>query len=128
MANTPGLQQLRGRVAGFVYRLRNGKQTLSQAPDLSRVAWSPAQGEHRQRFGRGVAYARAAMEEAIPLGGEPAVMFEYECPSSHDSFGLVALSIHNNKGYWLTWIAPQGNAEADKAEFTEILSTFSFAE
>lgn len=67
-------------------------------------------------------------EEAITLDGEPAVMLEYECPSSHDSFGLVALSIHNNKGYWLTWIAPQGNAEADKAEFTEILSTFSFAE
>jgi len=61
---TPGLQQLRGRVAGFVYRVRNGKQTLSKAPDLSRVAWSPAQGEHRQRFRRAVAYARAAMAQA----------------------------------------------------------------
>jgi len=48
-------------VAGFVYRVRNGTQTLSQAPDLSKVAWSLAQGEHRQRFGRAVAYARAVM-------------------------------------------------------------------
>jgi hypothetical protein len=53
-------------------------------------------------------------EEAIFLDGEPAVMLEYECPSSRDSFGLVVLSIHNNKGYWIIWIAPQGNAEADK--------------
>ena len=65
-------------------------------------------------------------EEEISLGGEPAVLLQYECPSSHDSFGLVALSLHNQKGYWLTWIAPQGNAEADKAEFSHILSTFSF--
>lgn len=65
-------------------------------------------------------------EEQITLGGEAAVLLQYECPASHDSFGLVAVSVHNQKGYWLTWIAPQGNAEADKAEFTQILSTFSF--
>jgi hypothetical protein len=67
-------------------------------------------------------------EEQITLGGEPAVLLQYECPASHDSFGLVTLSVHNQKGYWLTWIAPQGNAEVDKAEFTQILSTFSFTE
>lgn len=67
-------------------------------------------------------------EEQITLGGEPAVLLQYECPASHDSFGLVALSVRNQKGYWITWIAPQGNAEGDKAEFTQILSTFSFAD
>lgn len=67
-------------------------------------------------------------EETITLGGEPAVVLEYECPSPRDSFGLVALSIHNNRGYWITWIAPQGNAEGDKAEFTQILSTFLFVD
>lgn len=67
-------------------------------------------------------------EEAIILGGEPAVMLEYECPSSRDSFGLVVLSIHDNKGYWITWITPQGNAEGDKAEFSQILSTFLFVD
>jgi hypothetical protein len=67
-------------------------------------------------------------EGAITLDNEPAVILEYECPSSHDSFGLVALSIHNNMGYWITWIAPQGNAEGDKAEFTKILSTFLFVD
>jgi hypothetical protein len=68
------------------------------------------------------------LEEEITLGGESAIMLEYQCPSSHDSFGLVVLSVHHNKGYWITWIAPQGNAEADKAEFMQILSTFSFVE
>ena len=67
-------------------------------------------------------------QEEITLAGEPALLLQYECPDSHDSFGLVALSVHNQKGYWLTWIAPQGNAEADKADFVQILSTFSFTE
>jgi len=67
-------------------------------------------------------------EEAITLDGEPAVMLEYQCPSAHDSFGLVVLSIHNNNGYWITWIAPQGNAEGDQAELKQILNTFSFLE
>jgi hypothetical protein len=64
----------------------------------------------------------------MTLDGEPALMLEYVCPGARDSFGLVVLSIHDNKGYWITWIAPQGNAEGDKAEFTQILSTFSFVD
>jgi hypothetical protein len=67
-------------------------------------------------------------EEAFTLAGEPAVLLAYECPSSHDSFGLVALSVHNDKGYWITWISPQGNAETDQAEFVQILGTFSFVD
>jgi len=51
-------------VAGFVCCVRNGKQTISKVPDLSRVEGSPAQGEHRERFWRAVAYARSAMAEA----------------------------------------------------------------
>lgn len=67
-------------------------------------------------------------EEEITLGGEPAVLLQYSCPDSHDSFGLVALSIHKQKGYWLTWIAPQGNAEGDRTEFEQILRTFAFTD
>jgi hypothetical protein len=67
-------------------------------------------------------------QEEITLGGGPAILLEYQCPNAHDSFGLVALSVHNNNGYWITWIGPQGNAEGDKAEFTQILSTFAFVE
>src|SRR5688572_7722151 len=36
-------------------------------------------------------------EEEITLSGEPAILLQYECPSSHDSFGLVVLSIHKNQ-------------------------------
>jgi hypothetical protein len=81
---------------------------------------------------RGVCYEEIendpVSEETITLGGEPAILLQYECPDSHDSFGLVALSFHNQKGYWLTWIAPQGNAEADRTEFEHILGTFSFTD
>lgn len=81
---------------------------------------------------RGVCYEgienAPVSEEQITLGGEPATLLQYECPDPHDSFGLVALSVHDQKGYWLTWIAPQGKAESDKAEFVQILGTFSFTD
>ncbi len=67
-------------------------------------------------------------EEAITLGGEPAMLLEYHCPNAHDSFGLVALSIHSGKGYWITWIAAQGNADVDKAQFMQVLNSFSFVD
>ena len=59
----PVLQQLRGQLAGFVYRIRYGEQTVSKSPAMSKVQWSPAQVEHRQRFRRAVAYAHAALAE-----------------------------------------------------------------
>jgi hypothetical protein len=59
----PALQHIRGRLAGFVYRIRYGEQTISKAPDMSKVKWSQAQEEHRRRFRRAVAYAHAAMAD-----------------------------------------------------------------
>jgi len=59
----PALEQVRGQLAGFVYRVRYGGQTISKPPDMSRVVWSAAQVEHRQRFRRAVAYARAALAD-----------------------------------------------------------------
>ena len=68
-------------MAGFVYRVRYGGQTISKPPDMSKVTWSAAQVEHRQRFRRAVAYARAALaddrvhalyvEEAAQKGKRP---------------------------------------------------------
>ena len=77
----PALQQVRGQLAGFVYRVRYGGQTISKPPDMSKVTWSAAQVEHRQRFRRAVAYAQAALadekvravyaEEAAQKGKRP---------------------------------------------------------
>jgi hypothetical protein len=59
----PALKQIRGRIGGLVFRLaHNGKLSLVPSPDMSRVKWSPAQQEHRQRFKEAVAYAKAAMQ------------------------------------------------------------------
>jgi hypothetical protein len=48
----------------MVFRLSHtGEMTIAKRPDMSRVKWSEAQKEHRQRFKQAVAYARAAMAE-----------------------------------------------------------------
>ncbi len=59
----PALRQIRGQLAGFVYRVRYGAQTISKAPDMSKVKWSPAQKAHRRRFALAVGYAHAAMAD-----------------------------------------------------------------
>jgi len=59
----PALRQVRGQLAGFVYRVRYGEQTISKPPDMSKVVWSAAQVEHRQRFMRAVVYAQAALAD-----------------------------------------------------------------
>ncbi|MCI0396718.1 MAG: hypothetical protein L0332_32420 [Chloroflexi bacterium] len=64
----------------------------------------------------------------MTLDGEPATLLAYHCPQSYDNFGLVVLAIHSGQGYWITWLSPQGNDAGDRAEFMEILSTFSFAD
>jgi len=77
----PALQQIRGNLAGFIYRVRYGGQTISKAPDMSKVKWSEAQKAHRQRFALAVGYAHTAMadpkaravyvEEAAQRGKRP---------------------------------------------------------
>jgi hypothetical protein len=58
----PSIQRIWGRMGGLVYRRSHtGEAQLAVAPNMSRVKWSQAQKEHRQRFKQAVAYARAAM-------------------------------------------------------------------
>ncbi|HKZ69244.1 MAG TPA: hypothetical protein VJ020_04140 [Anaerolineales bacterium] len=68
-----------------------------------------------------------APPESILLDGAPAVLLEYQCPARHDNFGLVVLSIHSGQGFWITWLSSQGRRDHDRAQFAQILSTFSFA-
>lgn len=58
------LKAMWGRVGKLVYRRSSSGETyLSVAPDMSRVKWSPAQKEHRQRFKQAIADAKAALED-----------------------------------------------------------------
>jgi hypothetical protein len=60
----PVVREIRGKMGGMVFRLTHtGKIIVTQSPDMSRVKWSKAQKEHRQRFKRAVAYAKAAMAD-----------------------------------------------------------------
>lgn len=60
------IDRLRGKIGKLVFR-RNHSGTLSvtKVPDMSRVKWSPAQQEHRQRFKEAVAAARSAMADPV---------------------------------------------------------------
>jgi hypothetical protein len=58
------IDDVRGKIGGLVLRRApSGKLILSKAPDMSRVKWSKAQKENRQRFKQAVAYSKAAMAE-----------------------------------------------------------------
>ena len=60
----PMIKQIRGKMGNIVFRVSpTGKQTMIKLADMSRVKWSKAQKEHRQRFKKAVAYARAAMAD-----------------------------------------------------------------
>jgi hypothetical protein len=61
----PAIRQLSGTMAGMTFRRMYGKQTIMKTPDMSRVKWSKAQKEHRQRFRKAVIYARVAMADPI---------------------------------------------------------------
>lgn len=68
----PMIDDLSGKIGQFVLRRApSGKLILSKAPDMSRVKWSKAQKENRQRFKKAVAYAREAL-------ADPKVRARYE--------------------------------------------------
>ena len=58
----PMIKQIRGKMGNVVFRVGpTGKQTMIKLAGMSRVKWSKAQKEHRQRFKQAVAYAKVAM-------------------------------------------------------------------
>jgi len=60
----PLINGLSGMLGDFVYRVSpTGETIISKRPDMSRVKWSKAQKEHRQRFKQATEYAKAAMTE-----------------------------------------------------------------
>lgn len=60
-----------GKIGKLSYRWMYGKQTVMKTPDMSKVKWSKAQKESRQRFKQAIAYARQAM-------ADPKVRARYE--------------------------------------------------
>jgi hypothetical protein len=58
----PMVQSAQGKMGNAVFRRSHtGEMTLIKLADMSRVKWTEAQQEHRQRFKEAVAYAKAAM-------------------------------------------------------------------
>ncbi len=61
----PVIKELSGTMAGITFRRMHGKQTIMKTPDMSKVKWSKAQKDHRQRFKKAIIYARVAMADPI---------------------------------------------------------------
>jgi len=59
----PSLQRLSGKMGDMTFRWMYGKQTVMKTPDMSRVKWSKAQEEHRERFREAIFYAKSAMAD-----------------------------------------------------------------
>jgi hypothetical protein len=78
----PAVREIRGAVGNMVFRRgASGEVHVMKMPNMSKVKWSKAQKEHRQRFALAVAYAHRAMadekaramyvEEAAQKGKRP---------------------------------------------------------
>jgi DnaJ-class molecular chaperone len=83
----PGLRALSGKMKDWTDRRMYGKQTIMKTPDMSKVKWSKAQKEHRQRFREAIRYAHEAM-------ADPNVRAHYEkvAKKSHRQRFRVAVS------------------------------------
>src|SRR5262245_558586 len=69
---SPLVKDIRGQLGDFVFRRsRSGKLFMYNKPDMSRVKWTKAQKEQRQRFKEAVAYAKAAL-------ADPKIRAKYE--------------------------------------------------
>ena len=68
----PIIKEMHGKTGNLVFRRsRKGDIYAIKRADMSKVKWSKAQQEHRQRFKKATAYAKAAM-------AQPKVRAHYE--------------------------------------------------
>lgn len=60
----PLLEHITGKIGNLIFRRsHNGKLSVIYRPNMSRVKWSPAQKEQRQRMGEASKYASAAVAD-----------------------------------------------------------------
>ena len=60
----PLIKWFTGTIGKLVYRRsHNGKISVYELPDMTRVKWSRAQKDHRQHFGESSIYASAAIAD-----------------------------------------------------------------
>jgi len=60
----PLFKYIRGTFKGMVFRLSyNGKLSAYLSPNMSRIEWSQAQDDHRERMAESFAYASQAIQD-----------------------------------------------------------------
>lgn len=62
---SPLVEEIHGTLYDVVFKKSpQGEMIVTKKPDMSKVKWSRAQKDQRERFGKGVAAVRAALAEA----------------------------------------------------------------
>ncbi len=60
----PIIKEAHGRLGDAIFRLcHTGEWQVTKRPDMSKVRWSKAQLEHRERMAEAYAYASAVMDD-----------------------------------------------------------------
>ena len=106
----PIIRWLTGRIGKLVYRRsHNGKVSAYPAPDMSRVKWSQAQKDHRQRMGEASRYASAAVAdpELRPIYVQMAVDHDMNPGRPFD----MAVKDYYHNGNDLLWKKHMGDQE-----------------
>ncbi|MFN2483825.1 MAG: hypothetical protein ABR509_02660 [Candidatus Limnocylindria bacterium] len=70
--------------------------------------------------------AEAGAHEERDLGGDPALVVEYDCAGVR--YVLAAITVHRDIGYLLFWDSRTGNAEPDRATFESVLDSLEFTD
>jgi hypothetical protein len=70
--------------------------------------------------------AEVGEREQRELGGEPALVVEYDCAGVR--YVLGAITVHHDIGYLLFWDSRTGNAEPDRATFDAVLDSLEFTD
>ena len=109
----PIIKWYRGRIGDLVFRRsHNGKVSVYPAPYMSRVKWSQAQKDHRQRMAEASKYASAAIADpelrqvyvqmALDLNKNPGRPFD------------MAVSDYYHNGNDLLWKKYMGDQQKPK--------------
>jgi hypothetical protein len=100
------LKEARGKMDDTVFRLcHTGEWQITSKPNMSKVRWSKAQDDHRERMAEAAAYASAAM--AVPRLRELYLQIAWEKKQNNRPWDMALSDYFHNRinrlgyeGFW----------------------------
>ena len=92
----PFLKEARGKFGEVIFRLcHTGEYQMTRRPNMSKVRWSKAQDDHRERIAEATAYAQAALE--IPELREFYLQMAWEKKHNRRPFDMAVSDYYHNR-------------------------------